>query len=135
MSERESVLFANDAFYQAFNDRDGETMASLWAQRVEVACLHPGWPPLFGREVVMQSWRSIFSNPNQPPLQVLQPTVHLLGETALVVCYEAIEGQYLIAANLFVREDDAWRLAHHQSGPTNGKPEAEPPSETPRTRH
>lgn len=135
MSERESVLFANEAFYQAFNDRDSETMAALWAQRVEVACLHPGWPPLFGREVVLQSWRSILSNPNQPPLQVLQPTVHLLDEAALVVCYEAIEGQYLIASNLFVHEDGAWRLAHHQSGPTNGRPEAVSEANEPRTRH
>ena len=134
MSDREAVLFDNEAFYQAFNDRDGDTMAELWARRVEVTCLHPGWPPLFGREVVLQSWRSILSNNDQPPLEMLQPVVQIYGDVAMVVCYEAISGQYLIATNTFVREDRAWRLINHQSGPTNGKPESGG-EEPPRTRH
>ena len=31
----------------------------------------------------------------------------------------------MIATNVFVKEDGAWRMVHHQSGPTNGKPEAD----------
>jgi ketosteroid isomerase-like protein len=136
MSEREAVLFANEAFYQAFNERDAETMAQLWARRAPVACIHPGWPPLEGREAVLRSWRSILGNPDQPPLRMLEPRVYLAGEAAFVICYEAIAGQYLVATNVFVREDGAWRLAHHQSGPTNGRPgQAGAQDDTSRTRH
>ena len=40
----------------------------------------------------------------------------LYGDTALVICEEELDGGTLIASNLFVREDAAWRLAHHQAG-------------------
>ena len=40
----------------------------------------------------------------------------LYGEVALVLCEEELDGGTLIASNLFVREDGAWRIAHHQAG-------------------
>jgi len=57
-AERE-VLEANAAFYAAFEQRDPEAMDALWAREAPVACLHPGWEPLFGREAVVGSWRRI----------------------------------------------------------------------------
>ena len=41
-----AVLFANEAFYRAFADRDMDAMAALWAADGPVACIHPGWPAL-----------------------------------------------------------------------------------------
>jgi len=32
------------------------------------------------------------------------------------VCYEVLEGGFLAATNVFVREDGAWRMVHHQAG-------------------
>ena len=43
MADDEAVLFANEAFYRAFADRDVEAMDEVWAQGVPVACIHPGW--------------------------------------------------------------------------------------------
>ena len=40
----------------------------------------------------------------------------LYGDTALVLCEEELDGGTLVASNLFVREDGAWRIAHHQAG-------------------
>ncbi|TMA07756.1 MAG: DUF4440 domain-containing protein, partial [Deltaproteobacteria bacterium] len=57
-AERE-VLEANAAFYAAFTQRDADAMDVLWAREVPVACLHPGWEPLSGREEVVSSWRRI----------------------------------------------------------------------------
>jgi len=34
-----------------------------------------------------------------------------------VICRELVGGSPLAATNVFVREDGAWRLLHHQSGP------------------
>ena len=40
----------------------------------------------------------------------------LYGDTALVICEEELGGGTLIASNLFVRETEGWRIAHHQAG-------------------
>src|SRR5215468_8451467 len=66
MSEREALLFANEAFYQAFADRDIAAMEAAWASDGPIACIHPGWPPLAGREAVIESWRRILANDESP---------------------------------------------------------------------
>jgi hypothetical protein len=66
MSETAAILFANNAFYIAFRGRDLEAMDDLWAREAPVACIHPGWHALSGREDVMDSWEGILTNPNAP---------------------------------------------------------------------
>ena len=73
----------------------------------------------------MESWRAILANPDSPATQPRGARAYLQGEQAFVVCYEEIEGQYLIATNIFAREGGLWRLVHHQAGPTAGEPSAE----------
>jgi hypothetical protein len=41
---------------------------------------------------------------------------------AYVHCFEEIDGNYLIATNIFVHEGRRWRLVHHQAGPTAENP-------------
>ncbi|MBM3492204.1 MAG: nuclear transport factor 2 family protein [Alphaproteobacteria bacterium] len=132
MDEREAVLFANEAFYRAFADRDMGALAELWSRQHAVACIHPGWPPLFGRDDVLQSWQAILGNPNSPAIRCRQARAMVHGDAAVVVCYEEIDGRFLIASNAFVREGRVWRMTHHQAGPTSGQPEAEAESEPPR---
>lgn len=43
--------------------------------------------------------------------------VHFLGPVAIVICEEDLSTSTLVATNLFVREDGAWRLVHHQASP------------------
>lgn len=117
-----ALLDANAAFYKAFASRDVAAMDELWAKKAPVVCIHPGWPPLMGREAVLEGWRRILSNPSQPALQMMAPRVTLWGDVALVLCFEKVEDQYLIASNLFVREGKAWRLSHHQAGPVATPP-------------
>ena len=50
---RDAVLFANEAFYRAFADRDIAAMEETWASEAPVACIHPGWSPVIGRERVL----------------------------------------------------------------------------------
>ena len=57
--DEEEVLRANESFYAAFASRDLGAMDSLWARESPVACLHPGWNLLSGRDEVMRSWRGI----------------------------------------------------------------------------
>ncbi|MFO1059544.1 MAG: nuclear transport factor 2 family protein [Dongiaceae bacterium] len=118
----QAILSANDAFYRAFAGHDVAAMDRLWAVGVPVSCLHPGWGPLDGREAVMRSWRRILSSAGAPRVACRAPRLMRYGEVAAVVCFEEIEGQYLVATNLFVRQDDGWRMVLHQAGPTAERP-------------
>jgi limonene-1,2-epoxide hydrolase len=121
-TEEQAVLDANAAFYAAFAAADAEAMDALWARSTEPTCVHPGWDALRGRERVMASWRAIFQS-GAPPIACAGPTVHALGtDAALVLCTEVIAGGTLVAANVFVREPDGFRLVHHQASPAPHRP-------------
>jgi len=116
MSDHDAVLAANLEFYRAFATRDAAAMDALWAKRAAVACLHPGWTALTDREAIISSWSGILSNPDAPRISCVDERVMPYGDTALVLCEEELDGGTLAASNLFVREDGAWRIAHHHAG-------------------
>ena len=122
MSDRDAVLFANEAFYVAFTGRDYPAMEALWSVESPVSCMHPGGGAILDREAVMASWRGILGHDSQSPIRFLGPRVRLFGDYALVICFEVIGGNNLIATNIFVRENRAWKMVHHQSGPTAEDP-------------
>jgi len=111
------VLAANQAFYKAFAGRDMAGMEALWATGVPVACIHPGWNVLRGRDLVIASWRSILGSDNAPDVMCGNASAHILGESAFVICEEQVAEEVLIATNVFVRERGGWKLAHHQAAP------------------
>jgi ketosteroid isomerase-like protein len=114
---RRAVLEANEAFYRAFNTHDIEAMDALWARHLPVACVHPNWVALHGREEVMESWQGILGNPDQPRVVSGGSTVHVIGEVAYVLTQELVSGQPLAATNLFALEDGNWLMIHHHSSP------------------
>jgi len=111
-----AVLGANRAFYQAFAQGDTNAMESRWSREAPVACVHPGWAPLLGRERVMASWRGILEN-GSTNVSYDHATAHVLGHTAYVVCREQVGESLLAATNFFVLEDGDWKLVHHQATP------------------
>ena len=117
MTDNDAVLALNQAFYRAFASLDYAGMDALWAHTLPVACLHPGWTLLTGRETVMESWRALLAGPQPPAIHPRNEQVLMLGDTALVLCEEVLPGTVCAASNLFAREDGGWRLVHHQSGP------------------
>lgn len=115
-ADETAVLAANDAFYRAFAARDLTALDRVWARRSAVACIHPGWQALRGREAVMTSWKEILDNPGAPAIACLHPSAYVLGDVAFVICNERIPGAELVATNVFTREDGEWRLVHHHAG-------------------
>ncbi len=115
MPDDRGVIAANRAFYAAFRAGDYGRLEALWAQRSPLLCTHPSWPALHGREAVLQSWRDILDG-GPPPIECLEPRVTWVGELALLTCLEQIDQNLLAATNIFVREDDEWRLIHHHAG-------------------
>ena len=117
MSETDAVLAANLEFYRAFAMRDEIAMEALWARSLPVACTHPGWEPLSGRDAVIASWRSILANPDSPHAACHDEEAYLYGDVAFVICEEELPGNTLTATNVFAKEGGAWRMVHHHSGP------------------
>ncbi|MBI3513806.1 MAG: nuclear transport factor 2 family protein [Proteobacteria bacterium] len=133
-ADHDAVLAANRAFYRAFVERDLAAMATLWSEDGAVACIHPGWDVLVGRAAVLASWRDIFAQPTAIACRDARVLAH--GDCACVICHETIGdgrgGGMLVATNLFVRQDGAWRLIHHQAGGV--APGAPAPPAAPATR-
>ncbi len=117
MSREIEVLEANQAFYRAFAMRDADALDALWAHHAPVACVHPGWDVLDGRAEVVGSFRAILESAGAPDVRCTEAQARLLGDAAFVTCHELVAGARLVAVNLFVREDGAWRLVHHQATP------------------
>ena len=116
MTEDDALRAANVAYYRAFARRDAEAMARIWAQ-VGVSCVHPGWPPIFGREAVLASYRDIFKNPFQEEIEASAETLIRAGNHGRVVCLEKVGEALLVATNWFQRVNTDWRLVHHQASP------------------
>ncbi len=111
------VLEANAAFYRAFEARHAAAMARVWAEHHPVACIHPGWDVLAGRDQVLASWRSILESGNAPDISCSLAEAHVLGDVAFVTCHEVLPGGRMAATNVFAREGRAWRMVHHQATP------------------
>lgn len=123
------ILQANERFYEAFAAGDVEGMNALWAEEAPVACVHPGWTAIEGRQSVMTSWERIFlAEPGPPSVQMSDAAARVFGESGVVVCHEHLEGTTLVATNIFVLEDDQWRLAHHHASAVRRGQGPTPPS-------
>jgi ketosteroid isomerase-like protein len=128
MTEQDAVLAANLEFYRAFTAGDYPAMEKLWARVAPVLCIHPGWPPLLGRDAVMQSWRALLSGSERTQVMCHDDRAFLYGDFATVICEEELPNALLIATNLFAKEDGGWRMVHHQAGPILAGGYEEPPS-------
>ena len=115
MTDTDALLAANTAFYRAFATGDIAAMTALWDDVGPVACIHPGWPPLFGLTAVVDSWRRIMTAP--PPIVADDARALFHGDCGLVLCRETIGDVSLAATNMFRLRNGAWRLIHHQAGP------------------
>lgn len=117
MNEIASLLFANEAFYLAFTNRDFGAMDAIWAERRDVTCIHPGWDALSGREEVMESWRGILGGSSAPSIACRKAGGRIMGGLGMVLCYEQVGQNLLVATNLFVKDGTGWKMVHHQAGP------------------
>lgn len=115
--ETDALLSANLDFYRAFTTRDVDAMARIWAMETPVLCMHPGWTLLRGRDAVMDSWQQILGNPDAPHVNCHEDQAFVFGEVGIVTCEEELDGGWLAATNMFVKEQGTWRLVHHQASP------------------
>ena len=116
MSDEVTVLFANEAFYAAFAGRDFAAMDTLWSRGFAITCIHPGGLPLSGRDAVMESWKAILTAPDSPAIVCWNASAYVLYDAAYVLCNEQLQRGFLVATNVFIRENGGWRMVHHRAG-------------------
>jgi ketosteroid isomerase-like protein len=122
-----AILAANTAYYRAFATGDVAAMARVWADD-GVSCVHPGWPPLIGRDDVIESYRGILTSRNRVRIVHQDEIAIVTGDEGRVLCIEIVEGAALAATNFYRRVGGEWRLVHHQaSSIALGDEEDEPP--------
>ena len=74
----------NDELYAAIEAGDLDRMGRVWLDHPhhqDVICVHPGWPPIQGRDQVLRSWAAIMANTSylQFFLTDVQITVRFIG--------------------------------------------------------
>lgn len=125
------LVAVNEGFYEAFETLDLDTMMAVWRQADDVYCIHPGGGPVVGWGPVRRSWAAVFAATSYLQFIVTDVLARVLGEVGVVTCTEnmladAGQPEHLgagkaIATNVFVREEQRWRmLAHHASPVVRG---------------
>ena len=125
LPDKEAVLAANRAFYDAFNNRDIEGMNRLWWQGSTSLCVHPGGRVLMGWDTIQASWQSIFNNTDSIEIDVEVIKVEVDTAIAYVVVRETVlqssRGRKLkaqsTATNVFQKMAQKWYLVHHHGSP------------------
>ena len=123
MSEIDALIFANEAFYRTFADGDIQGLNDVWAKDTSVSCIHPGWNALNDRDDIMESFAQIIDGPAPPQIECHAPQAMIFGDTGIVICYESIGEEVLVATNLFVRSGSKWLMVHHHAGPAQTLPQ------------
>src|SRR3954447_21500545 len=144
MTDLDDVAAANTAFYAAIESGDVSRIEALWDDAEDVACVHPGWPPMHGRSRVLRSWAVIMANTAYLQYFPTDVNVAVAGDVAVVGCEHSLlarltdtegglgETARVVATNVFRRRGDDWRLWAHHASPvmtatddTNGDMEQE----------
>jgi ketosteroid isomerase-like protein len=120
-----AIKAANNLFYDAFGSLDMEKMGAVWETSERALCVHPGWQPLMGWDVIRASWQGIFDNATLMHFNIRYVNVGAQGDCGWVTCVENItsvlQGRAnnfgVLATNIFVRTPQGWRMIAHHASP------------------
>lgn len=113
------------AFYDAFEERDLETMASVWSRHDEVCCVHPMSHELTDRKSILASWDEIFANAPEIKIEVEVKKRMRVGDTIVSIVHELLSVPEdnkahppVIATNIYQHHDGNWNMISHHGSPT-----------------
>jgi len=117
----DEILLANQAFYDAHEQRDLAAMSAVWDHSDRATCIHPGWPILRTWPLIEESWRRIFAGAGRNQFIVTNEQVHVAGDVAWVSLDEnLVDGGMtgtIAATNMFVRTGTDWKMILHHGSP------------------
>ena len=135
MNDREAVVAANRAFYEALESLDVGKMESVWLQDQRIVCIHPGWRKLLGWGAVMTSWERIFESAFEMKFELGEMDVMISGDLAVVIVqenltqrgYEGVSRSQVLTTNVFERSGVRWLMVVHHGSPVIQSQDDEPP--------
>jgi ketosteroid isomerase-like protein len=122
---------AEDAFYDALDDRSAERIRAVWENSEDIACLLPMQPLLHG-SAVHKGWAPLTEGDLRLDIQVRHIRWLEAGDLAIHYVEElvSVPGQPVrppvYATNVYRRGEDGWRMILHQNSPTPPPPGAMP---------
>jgi len=130
MASYPSPQDAEDAFYDAIDEKDVGKMLGVWEDSDAIACLLPMQPLIRGRQELSRMWQGLLGKGMAPDLAVTHLAWVETGEIAVHLVEEQIrspEGRPLppmYATNVYRQGPDGWRLLLHQNSPSPPPPGA-----------
>jgi ketosteroid isomerase-like protein len=128
------------AFYEAMERGDLDSMMQCWLDEEDIICLHPNGPRLVGTEAIRRGWQQIFENSAvklrvtaRHQLSSMMVAVHNVVEWVQVKTAEGTGEIALFATNIYAKTPLGWRIILHHASPVpeQGAPEtldSAPPS-------
>ncbi len=119
---------AEDAYYDAIDERDLEAMMSVWEESGEILCLLPMLPAQQGHDAIRQCWQPFLQGEMQLDIEIKHLSWIETGEIAIHLVEEHVkvpgqtEPQSVYASNVFRKGNTGWRLLMHQNSPTPPPP-------------
>ncbi|MEW8326482.1 MAG: nuclear transport factor 2 family protein [Candidatus Thiodiazotropha sp.] len=119
---------AEDAYYDAIEEKDLEALMAVWEDCEEALCLLPMMAAQQGKEAIRRLWEPLMRSNIGFDIQTRHLAwietpdlaIHLIEE--LVQSPEQNEPQAVYATNIFRRAGEGWRLLMHQNSPTPPPP-------------
>ena len=132
-----TALDAQNAFYEALERCDLETMMAVWSEDEDIVCVHPAGQRLCGQAEVREVWRQMFAGGPNMRVQISQQAVitgmmlevHSVHEN-ITVAGEQRPRPPMIATNVYVRTAAGWRMIVHHASPAPAA-ETAPPAAVP----
>jgi ketosteroid isomerase-like protein len=129
---------AENAFYEALERCDLETMMAVWSEDEEIVCVHPAGQRLAGQAQVREVWRQMFAGGPNMRVQITQQVVvagvmlevHSLHEN-ITVSGEQRPRPPMVATNVYLRTAAGWRMIVHHASRAPGEPPAAEPASAP----
>ncbi|MGV2828576.1 YybH family protein [Myxosarcina sp. GI1(2024)] len=124
-ADKEAVLAVNQAFYDAFSNKDLSGMNRLWWQGSTSSCVHPGGSVLEGWKEIQASWETIFRNTDSFEIDIEIIKLEVDRALAYIIVREIVlqssRGRKVkapsLATNLFQKMAQKWYLIHHHGSP------------------
>ncbi len=113
---------AEDAFYDAIDERDAERLRGVWEDSPDIACLLPMQPLLLGDQV-HEAWTPLFGGDFHLDIEVTHIRWLLAGDLAIHYLEErvTVPGRPaqppVLATNIYRQGADGWRLILPQNSP------------------
>jgi ketosteroid isomerase-like protein len=119
---------AEDAYYDAIEAQDLESMMQVWEDSDETLCLLPMQPAQRGPASIRRAWEPLLSGQISLDIEVKHLAWIESGPLAIHLVEEHVrvagqaDKQTVYACNIYRQSDRGWHILMHQNSPTPPPP-------------